>query len=81
MSSDQDMLVSMIVAYFREHPREELNALEVLQKAQLSTQLGRTIEMNDLRQALDCLVDQALMRVRTSGGTRMYSWWIREVYL
>lgn len=74
MLSDREALVGMLVLYFGGHPQAEANALDVLRRAHLSSRLGKTVEINSLRQSLDMLLDLKLLKLRKSGGNRFYSW-------
>ena len=65
-------LTGAVEEYFRANPGVELNAVEVLQRARLSSLLGKPIRMNVLRQVLDDLTDSNVLRLRKSGGVRRY---------
>lgn len=71
---DHKALVNMLWDYFYQSPTTiELSALEVLQRAHLSTKLKKQVRLSDLRNALDGLVDQKFLKVRSKDGVRLYS--------
>ncbi len=74
MPGNQSPLMIMVTDYFSNHPGVELDALEVLQRARLSTRIGKPVNMTDLRNALDRSVELDWLKVRISGAVRRYSW-------
>lgn len=66
-------LVALIMEYFSRNPDSELSALEILQKARLSTMIGKPLKLSELRSVLDGAVEMSELKLRKAGGMRLYS--------
>lgn len=64
---DIEHLGRTIAALFKNNPTLELNGLEIIQKARVSTQLPI------LLRALNTLVTDKVLKMRKNNGVRLYS--------